>query len=86
MDFTGQTLTVWAVVLLIDCLVGITVGVIGGAVYGSRRGVLLAPATDDPLSAGAREIYRVYVRDDTGYPQGLRRGDGPEPHGQEVDR
>jgi hypothetical protein len=80
--------------LLIDFLFGITIGAVGSAVYGSRRGALLAPAADDPLSAGARVIYGVYTR---GYPQGLLLGDdkapgdprgddGSESHGQELDR
>jgi hypothetical protein len=83
--------------LLIDFLFGITFGVVGSAVYGSRRGALLTPAADDPLSAGARVIYGVYTRDDDGYLQGLLRGndqapgdprgdDGSESHGQELDR
>lgn len=83
-----------ALSLLIDFFFGITFGVIVGAVRGSRRGVLLAPASDDILSAGARVIYGVWTR---GYPQDLLpgndqapgepRGDGgSESHGQEVDR
>ncbi len=86
-----------ALALLIVFLFGITLGVIGGAVHGSRRGALLAPASDDLLSAGARVIYGVYTRDDDGYLQGLlggsdrasddpRGNDGSESHGQEVDR
>jgi hypothetical protein len=83
--------------LLIVFLFGITLGVVGGAVHGSRRGALLAPASDDLLSAGARVIYGVYTRDDDGYLQGLlggngqasdhpRGNDGSESPGQEVDR
>ena len=82
--------------LLIDFFFGITFGVVGSAVYGSRRGALLAPASDDPLSAGARVIYGVYTRDDDGYLQGLltgndeapgdQRDDGYESAGQELDR
>lgn len=86
-----------ALALLIDFLFGITCGVIGGAVHGSRRGALLVPASDDLLSAGARVIYGVYTRDDDGYLQSLIPGnrqaaddprvdDGAESHGQEVDR
>lgn len=80
--------------LLIDFLFGITLGVVGSAVHGSRRGALLVPASDDPLSAGARVIYGVYTR---GYQQNLIRGvdqapgdpsgdDGTESHGQGVSR
>ena len=86
-----------ALALLIVFLFGITLGVVGGAVHGSRRGALLAPASDDLLSAGARVIYGVYTRDDDGYLRSLLagngrasadpRGDGgSESYGQEVDR
>ncbi|HEX7161097.1 MAG TPA: hypothetical protein VF223_07655 [Trebonia sp.] len=86
-----------ALSLLIAFLFGITIGVFGGAVHGSRRGALLVPASDDLLSAGARVIYGVYTRDEGEYPQGLLTGkgqashdprgnDGWASHGQEVDR
>jgi hypothetical protein len=85
-----------ALSLLIVFLFGITFGVLGSAVYGSRRRVLLTPASDDPLSAGARVLYGVYTRDNDGYLQGLLTGsnqasgdprgdDGAESHGQELD-
>jgi hypothetical protein len=83
--------------LLIIFIFGITLGVVGGAVHGSRRGALLAPASDDILSAGARAIYGVYTRDDDGYLQGLlpdndrasadpRGDDSSDLSGQELDR
>jgi hypothetical protein len=83
--------------LLITFLFGITCGVIGGAVRGSKRGALLVPAADDLLSAGARVIYGVYTRDYDGYLQSLlpgnrrvpgdsRADDSSESHGQELDR
>jgi hypothetical protein len=86
-----------ALSLLIVFLFGITCGVVGGAVHGSRRGALLVPASDDLLSVGARVIYGVYARDDDGYLQSPlpgydqtssdpRGNDGFESHGQEVDR
>jgi hypothetical protein len=87
-----------ALLLLIDFLFGITFGVVGGAVFGSRRGALVRAALNDPLSAGAQVIHGVYVRDDDdSYPGGhLPRGglvsDGPRGddgsawHGQEVNR
>lgn len=86
-----------AIALLVDFLFGVACGVIGGASHGSRRGALLVPASDDPLSAGARVIYGVYTRDDDGYLQSLLPGndqasddpsgdDGSESHGQEPDR
>ena len=86
-----------ALSLLIVFLFGITCGVVGGAVHGSRRGALLSPASDDILSAGARVIHGVYTRDDDGYLQSLlsrndQASDEPgkdvsaESYGQEVDR
>ena len=75
-----------AVSLLIVFLFGITVGVVGGAVHGSRRGALLVPAADDLRSAGARVIHGVWTR---GYPRGPRSVNDQasgEPHRQEVDR
>jgi hypothetical protein len=89
---TNEQLT--ALLLMIDFLFGITLGMFGAAVHGSRRGILLVPASDDFLSAGARVIYKVWTR---GYQQGLLAGgdqasvdasgdDGSESWGQEVDR
>jgi hypothetical protein len=86
-----------ALSLLIVFLFGVTCGVVGGAVHGSRRGALLVPGSDDLLGAGARVIYGVYTRDDDRYQQGLLRGSDlasdhssgenrAESHGQEVDR
>lgn len=83
--------------LLIDFLFGVTFGVVGGAVIGSKRGALLAPAADGLFSAGARVIYGVFTRDDDGYLQGLLVGkgqasdtpggdDGSESPGQETQR
>lgn len=83
-----------ALSLLIDFLAGITFGVVVGAVHGSRRGALLAPASDDLLGAGARVIYGVWTR---GYLRDLLSGSdhasrGPRGHGgaasegQELDR
>jgi hypothetical protein len=83
--------------ILIDFLFGITFGVIGGAVVGSRRGLLLWPGADGPLSAGSRVIFNVWARgyevtqDDfipgngqvPGHPHG---DDGPESPGQEARR
>jgi hypothetical protein len=85
-----------ALALLIDFLFGITLGVVGGAIHGARHGVLPWPAAEDPLSAGARVIYGVYLRDDSGYLQGLVPGSpassrpgaekGSQPDGQEAGR
>lgn len=86
-----------AIALLVDFLFGVACGVTGGASHGSRRGALLAPASDDILSAGARAIYGVYTRDDDGYLRSLLQrndqapddpsgDDGSESQGQELDR
>ncbi len=86
-----------ALSLMIVFLFGITFGVVGSAVHGSRRGALLVPAADDLLGAGARVIYGVYTRDDDGYLQSLlggsgqasgdlREDGGSESHGQEPGR
>jgi len=86
-----------ALALLIDFLFGITFGVVGGAVFGSRRGALLVPAADGLLSAGARVIYGIYIRDDGGYLRSLlpvngqalddpSGDDSSGSHGQELDR
>jgi hypothetical protein len=93
----GDTEVVTALALMIIFLFGIIFGVVGGAVHGSRCGALLAPASDDIVSAGARVIYGVYTRDDDGYLQSLlatdgrapadpSADDGSEPHGKETDR
>ena len=88
---------VTSIELLVVFLFGVTFGVIGGAVYGSRHGALLVPSADGLLSAGARVIYGVYTRDDDGYlqrllaskvqPSGdLSEDDSFESRGQEVER
>jgi hypothetical protein len=93
----GTEVVAAALAILIIFLFGITLGVVGGAAHGARRGALLAPASDGLLSAGARVIYGVFTRDDDGYLQGLLAGNGqasggphgnddPEPHGREADR
>jgi hypothetical protein len=64
--------------LLIAFLLGFTFGVLGCVVHGSRRGALLASASDDIVSAGVRVILGLYTRDDDGYLQSLlRREDWP---------
>lgn len=65
-----------ALALLIVFLFGITLGVIGGAVIGSRRGILLWPASDGLLSAGARVIFNPWTRGYDIYPESLLSGDG----------
>ena len=85
-----------AVVLLLDFLLGVTFGVVGGASFGSRREnrrfSLLRPAPD-AVSDGARVIHSVYTRDDGGYMASLPPGTGGAPgagesgaQGQEWDQ
>jgi hypothetical protein len=70
-----------AVTLLVDFFLGVTFGVVGGAVYGSKledgERSLLGTAPD-AVSAGARRIYGVYSRDD-GYMARLLRGGNHAP-------
>jgi hypothetical protein len=70
-----------AVTLLVDFFLGVTFGVVGGAVRGSlredKRKTLLRRAPD-PVSEGARVIFGVYTRDD-GYMAGLLSGGDPAP-------
>ena len=63
--------------LLVIFLFGITCGVVGGAVYGSRRGALVVPTSDDLLSAGAPGDLR-------GLPPRLRRSPAEPPLGQQA--
>jgi hypothetical protein len=69
-----------AIAILIDFLFGVTFGVVGGAILGSRREdyeMSLLGEAPDPLSAGARLIYGVFTRDD-GYLRSLLPGAGEE--------
>jgi hypothetical protein len=95
-----QISAVWAIVLLIDYLFGVTFGVVGGAIFGSvreNRNMSLLEQAPDPLSAGARVIFGLFTRDDDGYLRRLRPGanrakrgpygdDSAGSHGQGVDR
>jgi hypothetical protein len=96
MNFVEQ---LTAIAILIDFLFGVTFGVVGGAILGSRREdyeETLLGAAPDPLSAGARVIYGVFTRDD-GYLRSLLPGsaetartdsgdDGSESQGPGLDR
>jgi hypothetical protein len=82
MNFVEQ---VSAVLLLVDFFLGVTCGVIGGAVHGSRREdreSTMLRAAPDPISAGARVIYGVYTSADE-YMIGLLPGGeaGGDNHG-----
>ena len=88
-----------AIAILIDFLVGVTFGVVGGAILGSRREdheMTLLGDAPDPLSAGARVIHGVFTLDD-GYLRSLLPGsreatrndgidDGSESQGPGLDR
>jgi hypothetical protein len=88
-----------AIAILIDFLFGVTFGIIGGAILGSRREddeTSLLGEAPDPLSAGARVIHGVFTRDD-GYLRSLLPGsagptandgtdDGSGSQGPGVDR
>ena len=73
MNFVEQ---LTAVALLVDFFLGVTIGVVGGAVRGSlhedREKTLLGQAPD-PLSHGARVMFGFYTRDD-GYMARLLAG------------
>jgi hypothetical protein len=96
MNFVEQ---LTAIAILIDFLFGVTFGIVGGAILGSRREDLdttLLGEAPDPLSAGARVIHGVFIRDD-GYLRSLLPGsseatredgvdDGPGSQGPGADR
>jgi len=96
MNFVEQ---LTAITILIDFLFGVTFGIVGGAVLGSRREdyeKTLLGAAPDAFSAGARVMYGVFTRD-AGYPPSLLPGsgepamndtadDGPGSQGPEQDR
>ena len=72
-----------AVVLLLDFLLGVTFGVVGGASFGSRRenrGFSLLRPAPDSVSDGARVVHGVYTRDD-GYMASLPPGGAEVPPG-----
>ena len=76
MNFVEQ---LTAVTLLVDFFLGVTFGVVGGAVHGSLRedwGKSLLREAPDRVSEGARVMFAVYRRDDDGYlARLLRSGD-----------
>lgn len=76
-----------AIAILIDFLFGLTFGIVGGAILGSRRedyDKTLLRAAPDPLSAGARVIHGVFTRDD-GYLQSLLPGGAVAAENQDGD-
>ncbi len=76
-----------AIAILIDFLFGLTFGVVGGAILGSRRedyNYSLLQTAPDLLSAGARVIHGVFTRDD-GYRQSLLPGGAEAAGNQDGD-
>ena len=95
----AQATAVSAIILLIDYLIGVTVGLFGGLVFGSVRenhSMSLLEQAPDPISAGARVILMPFTRDDgylrslpPGRPGGPGRSQGDdfsEVPGREVNR
>jgi hypothetical protein len=80
-SFTGQAAALSAFILFFDYILGVTLGIFGGLIFGSVREShsmsLLEPAPD-PISAGARALLRPFVRDD-GYLRSLPPGRGGVP-------
>ena len=78
-----------AVTLLVDFLLGVTLGIVGGAVHGSlredREKTLLRQAPD-LVSEGARVMYAAYIRDDAGYLRRLLSGGDQVPEGDRDKR
>lgn len=85
MNFVEQ---LTAVTLLVDFFLGVTFGVVGGAVHGSlhedREKSLLRKAPD-LVSEGARVMYGVYTRDD-GYMARMLDGGDQVPRDERDER
>lgn len=78
-SFAGQTAAaVSAVLLLVDYLLGITLGMFGGLAFASVRenyGMSMLEPAPDRISAGARAILMPFTSDD-GYLRSLPPGRG----------
>jgi hypothetical protein len=83
----AQATAVSAIILLIDYLIGVTVGVYGGLVSGSVRenhSMSMLEKAPGPVSAGARVVLMPFTQDD-GYLRSLPPGRGAASRGSEGD-
>jgi hypothetical protein len=78
MNFAAQTVAaVTAVIVLVDYLLGVTLGMFGGLVFGSvreNRSMSLLEQAPDPISAGARTLLRLFIDEDDEYLRSLPLG------------
>jgi hypothetical protein len=73
-NFADQAL---AIAILIVYLFGLSIGILASAVFGSvreNRGMTLLLEAPDPVSAGVREFFNLFTRDDDGYLRSLPPG------------
>jgi hypothetical protein len=87
-NFAAQASAVSAIILLVDYLIGVTVGMFGGLVFGSVReghSMSMLEQAPDPVSAGARALLMPFTRDDDGYLRSLPPGRGAAPRGSRAD-
>ena len=67
-----------AVMILIDYLSGLSCGLLGSMIFGSvheNRRMSLLQQAPDPVSAGARELFNLFTRDEDGYLRSLPPGE-----------
>ena len=79
--FAAQATAVSAIILLIDYLIGVTVGTFGGLVFGSVRenhDMSMLEQAPDIVSGGARVLLMPFTQDD-GYLRSLPPGRGRAP-------
>jgi hypothetical protein len=77
-----------AMVILVDYLFGLAFGVIGSMIFGSvleNHAMSLLREAPDPISAGAREFFGLFTRDDDGYLRSLTPGEHKAPRGAHRD-
>ena len=97
-NFAEQTAVgAFAVILLVDYLLGVSFGMFGSMVFGSvleNHRMSLLEQAPGPISAGVRVLLCPFIRDDGGYLRSLppgrrpaarrRRGDSSGSTGREV--